>query len=84
MGKNKGMSMLEFETVLEIFDLQVYRLSKDSGYFWRNNANPQGFGPFKTVEATLLQYAKVVKESKELQAVADNIIKVDFKARKRV
>jgi hypothetical protein len=88
MAKKNEVNMVQEEIVLSLTvndaGLVVYRITPNSGLFWRNMKNPQGFGPFINLEAVMRSYANYCQDAKDLRQSADNIIKVDFVAKKRI
>lgn len=58
-------------------------------YFWRDAQSPQGYGPFESLYEAMKHYGTITKDFKAMTAplvksVEDNLIKIDFKTRKRV
>jgi hypothetical protein len=76
---------------LEVFTMQtteeIYAGAPFRGYFWRDAGSPQGYGPFATVFACIEHYKMVIKacnQGKDIPKLDADIIRVDFRSRKRV
>lgn len=75
---------------LQVFTMQdpiYFNLSTTfiDNYYWRDPASPQGYGPFRTLPATVEHYKWVLKacDGKKEEKIAP-IIRVDFKTKKLV
>lgn len=80
--------------VLEIGELQVFQTSDTTPlYYWRFVGNALGYGPFPSIYDAGSHYARIIKTNSQLAltnppveptVIKDNVIYVDFKAKKRV
>ena len=75
---------------LEVFSVSdaptLFRPSGDTTtYFWRDDANPQSFGPFPSVFSAVKHYENRAKYIKDTNSDPNQgkIIEVDFKHKRR-
>lgn len=61
----------------------------DANLYWRDDKDPNGFGPFTTLHSLMQHYEFRTKERKSQQAFLEliptqsNVIKIDFRTKKR-
>lgn len=79
--------------LLNLGPLQVYHyltpeevLQKTNPYkiFWQDTQAMKAFGPFLTIADAMTHYTTIMSAGKLTPAVPDNLIYVDFKAKRRI
>lgn len=58
----------------------------DNNLYWRDNTNPDGFGPFNTLYGVMKHYEAVIEDRRvaKLPQPQPELIRVDFKNKKRL
>lgn len=87
----------EIFTIIHLGSLVVYTMQPvaewteglpTKGIYWRDNASPQGEGPFNSLAEAMNDYSWVVTNFKKIQDEKNRplapIIRVDFRNRKRM